>query len=104
MEELTKELNGKIRSLKFSLGKNDEVIASQNTEAISRHEALLMSKLQAAHTVKEAIIELKFTNGESEEQVSTWAKGHDVFLKEADERALAIRQQVGKMEKTSDSD
>ena len=48
--------------------------------------------------MKEAIIELKFTNGESEEQVSTWAKGHDVFLKEADERALAIRQQVGKME------
>lgn len=57
MEELTKEFNGKILSLRFSLTKNDEVIASQNAEAISRHEALLMSKLQSAHTVKESIIE-----------------------------------------------
>ena len=98
MEELTKEFNGKILSLRFSLTKNDEVIASQNAEAISRHEALLMSKLQSAHTVKESIIELKFTNGESEEEVSTWVKEHDKFLKEADEKALAIRQLVGKME------
>ena len=98
MEELTKEFNGKILSLRFSLTKSDEVIASQNAEAISRHEALLMSKLQSAHTVKESIIELKFTNGESEEEVSTWVKEHDKFLKEADEKALAIRQLVGKME------
>ena len=56
MEELTKEFNGKIQSIKFSLEKNDEMKASQNTEAISRHEALLMSKLQAVHTVKESIM------------------------------------------------
>ena len=56
MEELTKEFNGKIQSIKFSLDKNDEMKASQNTEAISRHEALLMSKLQAVHTVKESIM------------------------------------------------
>ena len=55
MEELTKEFNGKILSLQFSLAKKDEVIASQNAEAISRHEALLMSKLQSAHTVKQPI-------------------------------------------------
>ena len=47
-----KEFNRKIESIKFSLDKNDGVIASQNTEAISRHKALLTSKLQAAHTVK----------------------------------------------------
>ena len=40
MEGLTKEFNGKIQSIKFSLDKNDEVIASENTEAISRHWAL----------------------------------------------------------------
>lgn len=45
MEELTKEFNGKMQSLKFSLGKNEEVIGSKNTEAIARHGALLMSKL-----------------------------------------------------------
>ena len=94
MEELTKEFNGKLQSLKFSLGKNEEVIGSKNTEAI----ALLMSKLQAVHTVKESIVEQKFTDGESEEEVSTWTKEFDGFLKEADERALAIRQLVEKME------
>ena len=67
MEELMKEFNRKIESIKFSLDKNDGVIASQNTEAISRHKALLPSKLQAAHTVKESIMELKFANGESHE-------------------------------------
>lgn len=46
MEELTKEFNGKMQSLKFSLGKNEEVIGSKNTEAIARHGALLMSKLK----------------------------------------------------------
>ena len=89
-----KEFNRKIESIKFSLDKNDGVIASQNTEAISRHKALLTSKLQAAHTVKESIMELKFANGESHEQVTTLAKEHETFLKEVDERDLAIRQQV----------
>ena len=35
MQELMKEFNRKIESIKFSLDKNDGVIASQNTEAIS---------------------------------------------------------------------
>ena len=34
MEELTKEFNGKIQSIKYSLNKN-EVITSQNREARS---------------------------------------------------------------------
>ena len=70
------------------------MIASQNIEVISRHEALLMSKLQAAHTVKVSIMELQFATGESHEQVTTLTKEHETFLKEADERDLAIRQQV----------
>ena len=98
MEELMKSFNGKIQSLKFSIGKNDEVIASRNAEPISRHETLLMSKLQAVHTAKESIIELRFTEGEREEQVNTWAKEFDGFLEEADEKALAMRQLVAKME------
>ena len=55
-----------------------------------------MSKLPTAHTVKKFIVERKFTKGESEEQVSTWKKEFDGFLKEADARALAIRQLVEK--------
>ena len=87
MEELTKEFDGKMQSLKFSLGKDEEVIGSKNTEAIARHRTLLMSKLQAVHIVKESIVERKFTEGESEEKVNTWMKEFDGFLKEADERA-----------------
>ena len=98
MEELTKEFKGKMQSLKFSLDINEEVIGSKNTEAIARHGALLMSKLQAVHTIKESIVEQKFTEGESEEEDSTWMKEFDGFLKEVDERALALRQLVEKME------
>lgn len=104
MEELTKEFNGKMQSLKFSLGKNEEVIGSKNTETIARHGALLMSKLQAVHTVKESIVERKFTEGESEEEVNTWTKEFDGFLKEADERALTLRQLVEKMEEKRQAD
>ena len=57
-----------------------------------------MSKLQAVHTAKESIIELRLTEGETEEQVNTWAKEFDGFLEEADEKALALRQLVAKME------
>ena len=53
MEELTKELNGKMQSLKFSLSKNEKVIGSKNAEAIARHRALLMSKVQDDHIVKD---------------------------------------------------
>ena len=56
------------------------------------------AKLQAVHTAKESIIELRFTEGETEEQVNTWAKEFDGFLEEADEKALAMRQLVAKME------
>ena len=65
-------------SLKFSLGKTEKV------------------KLQAVHTVKESIVERKFTEGESEEEVNTWTKESDRCLKEADERALTLRQLVEK--------
>ena len=77
-----------MQSLKFSLGKSEEVIASKTTEAIAKHGALLMSKLQAVHTVKESIVEWRFTEGESEEEVSTWTKDFDGFFKEVDERVL----------------
>ena len=69
-----------MQSLKFSLSKNEEVIGSKNAEAIARHEALLMSKLEAVHTVKESIVQRKFIEGESEEEVNTWTKEFDGFL------------------------
>ena len=84
-----------MQSLKFSLGKNEELIGSKNTEAIAWHRALLMSKLQAVHTVKESIVERKFTEGESLE-VNNWTEEFEGFLKEADERALTLRQLVEK--------
>ena len=65
----------------------------------------MMSKLQAVHTVKESIIELKFTNGESEQHVKYWAYDLEKILKEADEKALSIRQTVEKIkEKKREAD
>ena len=62
---------------------------------MSRHEALLMSKLQAAHTVNESLtIEVKFISGESQQQVNDWAHDFEKLLKEADEKALSMRQLV----------
>ena len=49
-------------------------------------------------TVKEAIVEQKFTGGETEEQVNDWAQDYDKTLREADEKALYMRLHVAKIE------
>ena len=50
-----------------------------------------MSKLQAAHTVNESIIELKFISGESQQKVNVRPHEFEKLLKEADEKALYMR-------------
>ena len=57
-----------------------------------------MSKIKAIHTLKEYIIEQKFTAGESEETVTEWSQQIEESLNAADEEALSVRNLIAKIE------
>ena len=99
MEKQLQELEGKLRTLEFTRKKTAELMTSNNIDAISRHEDSIRSKIKAIHTLKESIIEHKFTAGESEEVVTEWSQQIEGSLNAADEEALSVRNLIAKIEK-----
>ena len=99
MEKQLQELEGKLRTLEFTRKKTAELMTSNNIDAISRHEDSIMSKIKAIHTLKESIIEQKFTAGESEETVTEWSQQIEESLNAADEEALSVRNLIAKIKK-----
>ena len=71
MEKQLQELEGKFRTLEFTRNKTAQLMTSDNIDAISRQEDSIRSKIKAIHTLKESIIEHKFTVEESEEVVES---------------------------------
>ena len=79
------EVEGKVQSLKFTLNKSMlRSLRKAFSEAISRHEALIMSRIKCICELKESVVDQKFANGASEQ--------------EADERTLLLRNLVSKTE------
>ena len=99
MEAKVKELDWKLRTLKFTLGKSNEVIETGNFEAINRHETSIKGKIEASHALKDEIIELKFGNNETELQVQEWVEGIESTLKASDKKLIEIRLEKEKITK-----
>ena len=55
MEANVKELTAKLRALDFAAKRSDEVMKTNSSEAISRHEQSIVRKINACHTLKENI-------------------------------------------------
>ena len=87
METKLQELDRKLRTLKFSLGKSNEVIDTGNVEAISRNETSIKEIIEASHTLKDKIIELKFGKSETEEMGRRYFK--DIH---SDEKLVEIQR------------
>lgn len=98
MEAKVQELDGKLRTLKFTLGKSNEVIETGNVEAINRHETSIKGK-SGSHALKDEIIELKFGNNETELQVQEWVAGIENTLKASDKKLIEIRLEKEKITK-----
>ena len=75
METKLQELQRKLQTLKFILSKGTAIIERGNIEAITRHEGSIKVKIEASHVLKDEIIELKFGNKATEEQVQEWVAG-----------------------------
>ena len=92
MEPKVKELEGKLRTLEFAVKRSDEVIKTNSSEAISRHENSIIAKVNACHSLKDSIEEEKFEKEETEEQITEWVSAIEEKLKAADEKVLELRQ------------
>jgi hypothetical protein len=89
METKLQELDGKLRTLKFTLGK----IETRNLNVITRHKASIKGKIKASPALKDDIIELKFGLEQTEEQVQEWwLLDIEGILKTADEKLLDLKQ------------
>lgn len=92
LETKLAELTGKIKALKFTLGKCDDAITARNREALTRHEASMTKRVVAVCALKQEIEELKFVKEEIEDAVRQWAEDVEARMVEADVKAVAIRQ------------
>ena len=90
LETKLAELTGKIKALKFTLGKCDDAITARNREALTRHEASMTKRVVAVCALKQEIEELKFVK--EEDAVRQWAEDVEARMVEADVKAVAIRQ------------
>lgn len=78
-------------------------MTSHSINAASRHKDSIMSKIKAIHTLKESIIEQKFTAGESEETVTEWSQQIEESLNTAYEEALSVWNLIAKIEKEKET-
>ena len=99
MEALLNEMDAKIQTLKFTLGKTQATIESLNVEAMKRHEDSLRQKNRAADDLKENIEEKKFANKESEEAVGAWSQGIEKVLNDVDQQIVSLHRMIADMEK-----
>ena len=92
MENKLLELEGKLRTLKVTVNKSDQVSETGNLEVITRHEALITTKIEASYALKVSIEEIKFIKKEPEDEIQAWVKDIEEQLRIADERAFVLRR------------
>ena len=73
MEKSLENFNGKIKVLKFRIGKSDGIIAKGDTEALKRQRLSDGAISSIADTLKEAIEENVFSQSKSNE-VKIWTQ------------------------------
>ena len=92
------ELTGKFKALNLTIGKSDEAITASNKEALSRHVASIVKKVEDMYTLKEEIVELKFVASETEQDVVAWAEDVDTKLAKTDMKVASIREILAKID------
>ncbi len=94
MEELT----CKIKTLKFRMGKTNDVIGKHDKEALERQRLSVTTISTMVNTLKENIEEGMFTKGDTEEQVKDWAAEMETLLAQADQCVRKITKELKDMQ------
>ena len=95
MERKLAELNGKVRALEYAIKKSDGT--TTNVEVLARQINYIKNGIDSVNALKEEIEELKFTDGDSEENIQEWSKEFETKITSADERISNLRKQLGNM-------
>ena len=74
MEKSLEDLNGKIKVLKFRIGKSDGIRAKGDREALKRQRLSDEAISSMLDTLKEPIEENVFSQSKSNEEVKTWTQ------------------------------
>ena len=85
MEKSVEDLTGKLKILKFRMGKLNDVITKQDNEALERQCMSVSTTSTMVNTSKESIEESMFSQGKGEEEVMEWAKESEILLAKADQ-------------------
>ena len=83
MEKLTKELETKLKTLRFRVLKTNDVL-TKDKQAFERHYNTITNGIKAVTDIKEQLEEKKFAKGESEEDIEKWGESVEQELEAAD--------------------
>ena len=98
MEKSLEELNGKIRTLKFRMGKTENVILTRDKEALDRQLISVSAISTIVNTLKETIEENMFLQNKTEEQLKDWASEPELMLAQADQCIRRINSELKSVE------
>ena len=92
------ELSCKIKTIKFRMGKTNDVIGKHDKEALERQRLSVTTISIMVNTLKENIEEGMFTKGDTEEQVKDWAAETETLLAQADQCVRKITKELKDMQ------
>ena len=98
MEKALEELAKRLKTLKFRMGKTNDIIAKYYKEALERQRLSVTTSSTMVNVSKETIEEMVFAKGDSEEDIKTWAEESETLLSEADQCIRQITKELKDME------
>ena len=94
MEKLKTDIGGKLKLLSFTLGKTQCVLESGNVLAINRHREALSSIVSQINIFKLQVVEERFKEGDSEEDIEKWSIEIENQVAEVDIKVACINEHL----------
>ena len=102
MEKLEADIQGKLKLIKFTLGKTNEVLESNSALAINRHRDALNTLVGSIDQLKLQVLEEMFKNSETEEVIATWTAGIETQVAEVDTKVTYLNEQLTRIKAEED--
>ena len=94
MEELIAQLQGKVKVLAFTASKTDAVLAKDDVEVSERQRCSITKMIKAVIEAKEGIEELKFSEGETAEEIAEWGEATEQIVADADGKVRQLADHI----------
>ena len=91
------ELENKIKTLRLKLGKIGQIIAKRDQQALECKQGSTSSIMSAVEALK-SVIEEKFAEGESEDEIATCSEETEQHLESADDTSRKIQHTINEMD------